>query len=96
MSTRRRRPRPPGKSSAIISSKFRAVASSLSSKAAVISLTHSLNADLDEDGLADLEEEALLRQFRPVWDFDESETLFPISLAEWAGLGERISPEPAA
>lgn len=48
------------------------------------------SADLDADGLADLEEEALLLQFRPVWDFDATETLFPISLAEWAGLGERI------
>ena len=46
--------------------------------------------DLDEDGLADLEEEALLRQYRPVWSFDPSETLFPISLEEWAALGERV------
>jgi hypothetical protein len=46
--------------------------------------------DLDDDGLADLEEEALLRQFRPVWDFDMTETLFPISLEEWASLGERV------
>ena len=46
--------------------------------------------DLDADGLADLEEEALLRQYRPVWDFDETETLFPISLEEWAALGERV------
>lgn len=48
------------------------------------------SADLDADGLADLDEEALLRQYRPVWDFDETETLFPISLEEWAALGERI------
>ncbi|HJU86397.1 MAG TPA: hypothetical protein VJ788_03395 [Gemmatimonadota bacterium] len=48
------------------------------------------SADLDADGLADLEEEALLRQFRPVWDFDQTETLFPISLEEWAALGERV------
>ncbi|HYO46206.1 MAG TPA: hypothetical protein VEY33_05905 [Gemmatimonadota bacterium] len=47
--------------------------------------------DLDGDGLADLEEEALLRQYRPVWDFDETETLFPISLEEWASLGERVT-----
>jgi hypothetical protein len=46
--------------------------------------------DLDQDGLADLEEETLLRQYRPVWDFDETETLFPVSLAEWASLGERV------
>jgi hypothetical protein len=46
--------------------------------------------DLDGDGLADLEEAALLAQYRPVWDFDASETLFPISLEEWAALGERV------
>lgn len=49
------------------------------------------SADADGDGLADLEEEALLRQYRPVWDFDAAETLFPISLADWAGLGERVT-----
>lgn len=48
------------------------------------------SADSDGDGLADLEEEALLRQYRPVWDFDVTETLFPISLEEWAALGERV------
>ena len=48
------------------------------------------SADLDADGLADLEEEAILRQYRPVWDFDVTESLFPISLEEWAGLGERV------
>jgi hypothetical protein len=48
------------------------------------------SADLDDDGLADLEEQALLEQFQPVWDFDETETLFPISLEEWAALGERV------
>jgi hypothetical protein len=46
--------------------------------------------DLDDDGLADLEEEAILRQYRPVWSFDPSETLFPIGLADWAALGERV------
>ena len=48
------------------------------------------SADLDGDGLADLDEEAILRQYRPVWDFDATETLFPISLEEWAALGERV------
>ena len=48
------------------------------------------SADLDADGLADLEEEALLEQFQPVWDFDQLEMLFPVSLEEWAALGERI------
>lgn len=46
--------------------------------------------DLDGDGLADLEEDAILRQYRPVWDFDVTEDLFPISLEEWASLGERV------
>jgi hypothetical protein len=48
------------------------------------------SADLDGDGLADLEEEALLQQYRPVWDFDATETLFPISLEQWAALGEHV------
>ena len=47
--------------------------------------------DLDDDGLADLEEEMLLLQYRPVWSFDETETLFPISLEEWASFGERVT-----
>ena len=46
--------------------------------------------DLDDDGLADLEEDAILRQYRPVWSFDPSETLFPIGLADWASFGERV------
>ena len=51
------------------------------------------SADADGDGLADLEEEAILLQYRPVWDFDEAETLFPISLEDWAALGERVMAE---
>lgn len=50
------------------------------------------SADGDGDGLADLEEEAILRQYRPVWDFDAGEeTFYPISLADWAALGERVA-----
>ena len=52
--------------------------------------------DLDADGLADLEEAAILRQYLPVWSFDPSETLFPISLAEWAALGERVTAASGA
>ena len=46
--------------------------------------------DLDDDGLEDLEEEAILRQYRPVWSFDLSETLFPIGLADWASFGQHV------
>lgn len=48
-------------------------------------------ADLDADGLSDADELALLRQFRPYWDLDPEETVFPISVERWAELGGTVT-----
>lgn len=47
-------------------------------------------ADLDADGLADDVEVALLARYRPFWDFDLDEFLFPISVEAWARAGGRL------
>jgi len=47
--------------------------------------------DLDGDGLSDDDELALARQFRPYWDLDPVETVFPISVEEWAEFGGTVT-----
>lgn len=46
--------------------------------------------DTDADGLSDVDEELLLRQFRPFWYFDNQENGFPISVTEWSKLGRYV------
>ncbi len=46
-----------------------------------------VEADLDQDGIADAEEGILAAQYRPYWMFDGAEALAPVSVAEWAELG---------
>lgn len=48
--------------------------------------------DRDADGVPDDVEIALLRQYRPFWDFDPDERLFPIAVDDWAGAGGRVVP----
>ena len=43
--------------------------------------------DRDQDGLADALEVRLVEQFRPFWFVDQSETVRPISVTDWARLG---------
>lgn len=47
--------------------------------------------DLDDDGLSDRAELDLLRQFRPYWDLDPAESVFPISVETWADLGGTVT-----
>lgn len=46
--------------------------------------------DLDSDGLSDRLEESLLRQYRPYWEFDGQEAIWPISVTNWADLGNYV------
>jgi hypothetical protein len=39
------------------------------------------------DGITDINEERIARQYRPFWDHDLQEGYFPISVVEWASLG---------
>ncbi|MDX1660298.1 MAG: hypothetical protein R3326_00795 [Gemmatimonadota bacterium] len=47
-------------------------------------------SDADADGLSDDLEIALLRQFRPFWDLDPDERLFPIPVNAWARAGGAV------
>ena len=47
--------------------------------------------DSDGDGLSDDVEMALVRQYRPVWEWDAAEEIWPISVEEWAGFGGRVT-----
>ncbi|HUP19019.1 MAG TPA: hypothetical protein VM778_03595 [Gemmatimonadota bacterium] len=46
--------------------------------------------DSDGDGLGDDVEMALILQYRPVWEWDAAEEIWPISVEEWAGYGGRV------
>lgn len=46
--------------------------------------------DTDGDGLSDDLELALLRQYRPYWNFDPDEFLFPIPVEAWARAGGEV------
>lgn len=47
--------------------------------------------DSDGDGLSDVDEETIVRQYRPAFAYDGQESWFPVSIdTEWALLGEYV------
>lgn len=49
-----------------------------------------VNQDSDADGITDINEERIARQYRPYWDHDDQEAWFPISLVDWSSLGRYV------
>lgn len=56
----------------------------------ILSLPEDVDSDGENglgDGLSDAAEETLLRQYRPYWNFDSQEFIFPISITNWGAVG---------